>query len=385
MLERTINLPTRQHFFLFGARGTGKTTLLKKEFIHQNCLRIDLLQSKPYTDFSLDPGLLRKQMQARPDCRRVVIDEVQRVPALLDEVHALIEDYSDLQFILTGSSARKLKRGGANLLAGRAQVHYLHPFTAEELKANFSLDEALQWGTLPRLLRLDNRDDRIEFLRAYATTYLREEVLQEQLIRKLEPFQRFLPIAAQMSGKVLNYASISRDVGVAPATVENYFHILSDTLIGYFLPSFHPSIRKQERAAPKFFLFDTGAMRALAGHLEAGIQKGTSYYGELFEHFIVQEIVKRSSYKRRDDSFSYYQAESGLEIDLIISRPTEQDIFLEIKSTDRVTEQHVTNLNRIAENFPDALMYCFSQDGNLKQLGKTRCIHWKEGLREIGL
>jgi len=385
MISRTVNLPKTQSFFLFGARGTGKTTLIKRRYLDEKCLNIDLLKSKAYTDLSLDPGLLRKQIQAQEDIASVIIDEVQRIPALLDEVHALIEDYPDIQFILTGSSARKLKRGGANLLAGRAQVHHLHPLTSAELDERFDLDSALMWGSLPRLLRLKEKIDRVEFLRAYSTTYLREEVLQEQLVRKLEPFQRFLPIAAQMSGKLLNYASIARDVGVAPATVENYFHILTDTLIGYFLPAYHPSIRKQERTAPKYFLFDTGVMRALAGHLESDIQPGTSYYGELFEQFIVQEVIKQSSYKRRDDRFFFYKADSGLEIDLIISRSTSEDIFIEIKSTERVTESHVRHLNRITEDFPTAKFYCFSQDKTLKQVGNVRCIHWAQGLNEIGL
>ena len=378
-------MPKKESFFLFGARGTGKTTLIKGKFFDDFTIRLDLLRSKSFNDYSLNTDLLRNQIEAFETVKKVIIDEIQRIPNLLNDVHALIEDYPNIQFILTGSSARKLKRDGANLLAGRAQVHNLYPLTALELGESFNLDKTLRWGSLPKIFSLENEQDYREFLIAYTDTYLREEILQEQLIRKLEPFQRFLPIAAQMSGKILNYSSISRDVGVASQTVENYFEILTDTLLGFPLPSYHPSIRKQERKSPKYFLFDNGVTRSLAGVLESDISPGTSYYGELFEQFVIQEIHRRLSYLRRTDKLFYYQSESGLEIDLVITKPNKPNTFIEIKSATRIKDSHVKNLNRLAKELPDANYYCLSLDTTKQKIGGALCMHFLEGLTELGL
>jgi len=383
--KRSAKLPKKESFFLFGARGTGKTTLIKDKYLDENTITVDLLRSKAFNDYSLNPGLLRNQIEASETIKKVIIDEVQRIPNLLNEVHALIEDYPKIQFILTGSSARKLKRDGANLLAGRAQVHNLFPLTALELGEQFDLAKTLQWGSLPKIFSLESKTDYREFLIAYSDTYLREEILQVQLIRKLEPFQRFLPIAAQMSGKILNYSSISRDVGVASQTVENYFDILTDTLLGFPLPSYHPSIRKQERKASKYFLFDNGVIRSLAGVLESDISPGTSYYGELFEQYIIQEIYRRLSYARRTDKLFYYQSESGLEVDLVITKPNTPNIFIEIKSATRIRDSHIKNLNRLAKELHDAKYYCFSLDTTTQKIDNVKCLHFLEGFKELGL
>ena len=385
MILRTINLPNKHSFFLFGPRGCGKTTLIKKRYLDSKALHIDLLDSDQFNQYSLSPSLLNARIEATKGVQRVIIDEVQKVPALLDHVHKIIEENKKLQFILTGSSARKLKRGGANLLAGRAFVFNLHSFTSQELGDQFSLESALNWGMLPKLLELDDDIERKEYLRAYANTYLKEEILQEQLIRKLEPFQRFLPIAAQTSGKIVNFAKIAKDVGAAPQTVENYFYILTDTLLGNFLPAYNPSVRKQERVLPKFYLFDLGVKRSLAKHLEIPVYPETYAYGVHFEHFVLHEILKLSSYKRRDDSHYYYQTHSGVEIDLVIERPGLPLALIEIKSTDNVKIDAVRNLNSICADFKNAQSFCFSNDPDPKQFGYVRCVHWRDGLEELGL
>jgi predicted AAA+ superfamily ATPase len=222
-----------------------------------NCLYIDLLDLATEDLFRTHPEELRQQILAKKDCDWVVIDEVQKLPRLLDTVHQLIEE-KRAKFILSGSSARKLKRGSANLLAWRAFVYHLHPLTSVEYGATFSLQEVLEWGALPKLLEFQNASDKIEFLRAYALTYLKEEIQVEQLVRNLDPFRQFLEIAAQSNGQIVNYSKIARDVGVDTTTVQNYFSILEDTLIGFHLPAYHRSIRKRQRESPKFYLFDPG-------------------------------------------------------------------------------------------------------------------------------
>src|SRR5690606_7834379 len=230
-----------------------------------------------------------------PSITTVVIDEVQKIPKLLDVVHRKIDESKragrSLRFILTGSSARKLRRGAANLLAGRADVYALFPLTAEELGESFSLEDALAFGTLPSLLDRDTTASKNRYLEAYARTYLKEEIWNEHLVRKLDPFAQLLEIAAQMNGRVLNFASIGRDAGVDTKTVQSYFQILEDTLLGFFLPPYHASERKRETTNPKFYFFDTGVKRALERMLTVPVLPRTYAYGEAFEHWVILEIM----------------------------------------------------------------------------------------------
>lgn len=385
MLSRLINPSQLHSFFLFGARGTGKTSLVRERFLNPSTLYIDLLLDSEFESLNLKPDSLLERLAGLPSIDRVVIDEVQKIPAILDLVHRILEQDRKHQFILTGSSARKLKRGGGNLLAGRAWVYHLFPMTSTELGDLFNLHQTLAWGSLPRLLELSDDGDKLEFFRAYTSTYLKEEILQEQLIRELRPFQRFLPIAAQTSGEIVNYSKIARDIGVAPPTVESYFQILEDTMLGFRLPSYHPSLRKQERLSPKFYLFDIGVTRSLTRQLQAPPQQGTYAFGKLFEQFLILEIIRLSSYQRRDDAFFYYQTYGDLEVDLVIDRPGEQPIFIEIKSAEQVQDSHVAHLAAIAADLPAASYYCFSLDKHPARKGAIYCLHWTDGLRELGL
>ena len=387
MLKRLIKPSQSRSFFLFGARGTGKTSLVKEHFLQEDTLYIDLLRDSEFEVLNIEPDSLEERLLAKPGIKRVVIDEVQKIPALLDVVHRLIENHKNVQFILTGSSARKLKRGGANLLAGRAWVYHLYPLSYAELGEKFSLPSALEWGGLPGQLELKSDDDKKECFRAYTSTYLKEEILQEQLVRDLKPFQRFLPIAAQNSGAVINFSKIGRDVGVAPQTAESYFQILEDTLLGFRLPAFHRSIRKQERMNPKFYLFDTGVLRTLLKTIGTPLQSGTYAFGRAFEHFLIREIITLSSYARRDDEFYYYATHGGREVDLVIDRGPEGLIFIEIKSTDRVSDDDLRHLHALSEEkkLKDASFYCFSLDKNATKKGDVLCLYWEEGLKELGL
>lgn len=310
----------------------------------------------------------------------ILIDEVQRVPRLLDSVHRLIEE-SKQKFALSGSSSRKLRRGGANLLAGRAFVNNLHPLTQPELGAAFNLDEALRWGTLPRLQALGLPEEKKAYLRSYTLTYIQEEIQAEQIVRRLQPFREFLRVAAQMSGKILNYSAIGREVGAQVPTVQTYFQILEDTFAGFWLPHFHRSVRKSQLSAPKFYLFDHGVKRALEGSLDSPPTEGTSYYGEIFEAFVIQEIYRLNDSLALDFRLSYFRTKNDAEVDLVLTKG-KITILVEIKSSRRVDRVEVRKLSRMRELFgKNAVAYCLSQDPVRSRVDDVLCLPWQEFLK----
>ena len=381
MVNRIAKLSQSNSFFILGPRGSGKSTLIKQRY-SKKCLYIDLLDPQTEDRYRLNPGLLKQELTAQSQIKRVIIDEVQKLPRILDVVHQLMEE-KNIQFILSGSSARKLKRGGANLLAGRAFVFYLHPFTSIELGRRFDLNGALQWGLLPRQFHLQNNYDKEEYLKAYALTYLKEEIQMEQIVRKLNPFRKFLEVAAQMNTKVINYSKIARDIGVDTTTVQNYYSILEDTLVGFYLRPYHTSIRKSQRLSPKFYLFDTGVCRALKGTLNIPLLPQTYDFGETFEHFLILEIIKLIEYSRKSWKYFYLMTKDGGEIDLILDRPGNTTLCIEIKSSERVTESDLRNLIRLGSDIPKSTLYCLSRDPGKKQIQNVLCMEWQEGLSEI--
>jgi len=385
MIKRLLTFDNLDSYFLFGARGTGKTTLLHSIFSKESALFIDLLDPEEEDRFSKRPSLLEKRILALPDTvQTIIIDEIQKVPKLLNFVHKLIESQGFV-FILTGSSSRKLKRGASNLLAGRAFVQTLFPFTHLELGDQFDLQSALQWGTLPMISNLDSEKRKENYLRSYALTYIKEEIQEEQIIRKLDPFRQFLEVAAQSNGKIINYTKIAQDVGVDTSTVISYFSILEDTLIGYIIPAHHTSIRKRQKKNPKFYFFDTGVKRALERTLTVPLIEKTFAFGDTFEHFIIIEILRLARYYFPDWQFSYLNTPAGAEIDLIIDRPGQSTVLLEIKSTDSVTERDVKTLNGFIPDFPECKAICFSRDKDRKVLRDVLCLPWQDGLRDLGL
>lgn len=364
---------------------TGKTFYLRKHLERKSTLEINLLLATEHERLSLRPDSLRSQeLGAGEGIKTVFIDEVQKVPKLLDIVHDLIET-TQVRFALSGSSARKLRRGGANLLAGRAFQYFMFPLTSEELGSHFSLESALNWGTLPKLLEFQIEEEREAYLRTYVDTYLREEILEEQLVRNLVPFRRFLDISAQSSGKIVNYSAIARDIGTHPATVQSYFQILEDTLLGRFIEPFHRSVRKRQRQNPKFYYFDTGVLRAIVKSLRLPLREGTFAYGNAFEHFIINEIASRISYRQPDFTLSYLHTADGAEIDLIIERPGESLALVEIKSSSRIDEHDLRHLKRFRSDFPDAQRYCLSRDDRSQNIDGIWCLPWDLGIRELGL
>lgn len=385
MIKRLQKPLHTNSFFLFGARGTGKSTFLKQSFDSEKTLWIDLLDPEQENRYSLRPGELSDQIRAGLNRYSwVVIDEIQKIPKLLDVVHSTIEEHG-VRFALTGSSARKLKKGSVNLLAGRAFVYHLFPLTSRELGANFDLSRALHYGTLPGLLPFTADEERKAFLRAYALTYLKEEVWAEHLIRKLDPFRRFLAVAAQCNGEIVNYSNIARDIGTDHKTVCSYFEILADTLLGFMLEPYHTSVRKRQRLSPKFFLFDPGVTRAINGTLNVELAPSTYAFGKAFEHFVLLEIIRLSDYRSNDYRFSYLRTKDGAEIDLIIERPGSNVALVEIKSTDRIDERDIREVSRFLSVFPGAEAFCLSRDKVRKRIGDVLAVHWMEGLNELGL
>ena len=385
--KRHLNPLLSNSFFIFGARGTGKTSLLREIFAGDpaaEILRHDLLDPETEERLALNPALLRSEIKLkRPSW--VIIDEIQKLPGLLNVVHSIIEDpdIPNIHFALTGSSARKLKREGINLLAGRAFVYHLFPLTHLEIGKDFDLNEALHWGTLPKVTVLDGKREKTSFLRAYANTYLKEEIWAEHLVDKLDPFRRFLPICAQMSGEILNYSTIARDVGVHDKTIKTYYQILEDTLVGFFLEPFHHSLRKRQKKSAKFFLFDTGITRSLQGNLSIELVKGSFDYGKAFEQWLIGEFHRLSSYQEDDAKFSYLDT-GNAEIDLIIERPGARTALIEIKSRSRTTLADAKHLIGLRQDFASADCFVLSQDKVQRVEDGVYFLPWDEGIMRLG-
>jgi uncharacterized protein len=386
MFKRIVKLSKLHSFFLFGARATGKSTLLKHEFLESETIYLDLLDPELDDRLSRDPKSLISIISAGPEKKWVIIDEIQKNPKLLDIVHQLSADKKHI-FILTGSSARKLKRGNANMLAGRAFNYFCHPLSYQELGENFNIEDILHFGCLPEIFSLTTEDKK-DYLRAYVDIYFKEEIVAEQLIRKLKPFKNFLSVAAQMNGMILNIQKISKDVGVDHSTVQNYFEILEDTLVGFLLEPYHKSIRKRQRQASKFFYFDVGVTKALQKTLENPLEPSTSEYGRVFEHFIILEIKKLASYKKPDWSFSYLMTKDDAEIDLIIERPGLPTVAIEIKSAKNISkldQATLTTFSKLAGDIENSEIYLISQDPLEQKRGNIHCLPWRSAISKIGL
>ena len=376
---RGCRLPDNNSFFLFGARGTGKTTMLRQTPFLESALWIDLLDSDTEDRYALRPGLLREQTDAMDEGAWVVIDEVQKLPALLEQIHIILNKRK-INFALTGSSSRKIKRGGADMLAGRAWTYQLYPFTYHELGAAFDLEAALNWGTLPQASTLSDPSDKNRYLRSYTQTYLKEEILVEQLVRNLDPFRLFLPLAAQMNTQILNYTNIARDTGVDPKTVQNYYQILVETNLGFFLEPYNRSVRKVQRQSPKFYFFDNGVKRALQRRLNVPLEPQTSDYGEAFECWFINECHRLNQYLELDYAFSYLRTKDDMEVDLIIDRPGKEPVLVEVKSATSIDERHIRSLLAFHDDFPGADLVCACRVGEARKIGPVLVLPWRQAL-----
>ena len=352
MFERylQLNQDIEMSSFLFGARQTGKSTILRRQF--PNAVFIDLLDSELRLRFQRRPSLFYEMLRTKEPNSIVVIDEIPEVPELLNEVHRLISERG-LIFILCGSSARKLKRKGYNTLGGRAYPCYFYPLISAEIP-DFDLDRALLHGMLPT--HYLSRNPR-KMLSAYVDVYLREEIREEALVRNLGSFQRFFEVAALTDGEIVNYANIATECGVSAQTIKGYFGILEDTLIGYMIPAYTKTMKRRLVQAPRFYFFDVG----LACHLlrRHSLTRGTPEYGHAFEQFVIQELIAYIGYNHTEEKLSYWRTHTGIEVDAVIG---DARIAIEIKSSEDVQKRHLKGLKSFGEDYPDSRRILVSLD-----------------------
>jgi uncharacterized protein len=345
MFRRALTLPPpgRETFFLWGPRQTGKTTLLRARY--PDAYWLDLLKADEYRRYLQKPELLRLELAAREAPNQVVIDEVQKVPPLLDEVHWLHENQG-VQFALCGSSARKVRKGAANLLGGRAIRYELFGLTASELGVDFELDRLLNHGYLPRFYEAE-RPRRL--LAAYVGDYVKEEIAAEGLVRNLPVFSGFLNAAALSDGDLVNFSNIARDCGVSSHTVKGYFGILEDTLLGRWLPAYTKRPKRRVITAPKFYFADVGVVNFLASR--GTLALGGELYGKAFENWVFHELVAHNSYQECFLPISFWRLASGIEVDFVVG---DAMLAIEAKGTARVSSQHTRALANFAHDHPRA-------------------------------
>ena len=357
--------------FLWGARQVGKSTLVKRLF--PNAIVYDLLKSDEYYRLMRRPQLLREELLSFDENTLVVIDEIQKIPALLDEVHWLIVN-NGIRFILCGSSARKLKRVGTNLLGGRALSVSLFPLVSAEIP-DFDLFHAINNGMIPRHYMSKNPQKRLE---AYIGVYLKEEIQEEAVVRQLSSFNRFLDVAAQCDGEMINYTNIAQDCGVSAVTIKEYFNILEQTLIGYMIPAFTLTKKRRAITTRKFDYFDIGVVNHLLNR--SNLQPGSIDFGHAFEHFMIQEIIAYLSYYEKKEKLSYWRTAGGYEVDAIIG---DARVAIEFKSSDEVQSKHTKGLKAFEEDFPEARKIIVSLDRNKRILNGIEVIPATEFLKML--
>ncbi len=385
MFKRCLNLkklPKNQSAFLWGARQTGKSSYLK--YNYPDSIYYDLLDSSEAIRFTKSPSLLKEELLAVSKSKLkhpVIIDEIQKVPSLLDEVHWLIENAS-IQFILCGSSARKLKTQATNLLGGRAWPYYCFPLSYCEIP-NFNLLKALRNGLIPNHYQSKNDEYIFNFHQAYVDVYLTDEIRNEGLVRNLPGFARFLDVAGLSNGEMINATNIARDCGIDRVTVQAYYQILVDTLLGYFVPPFRKKIKRDIIiATPKFYLFDVGIANYLSSQIPQDL-KG-SVAGKSFEHFILMELKAYMAYHNKKPNITYWRTKNGLEVDFII----DANIAIEVKISTHVRKQDISGLIAFCEEHPKSRAIVVSQDKRSRHLEvddniTIEIIPWQEFLNKL--
>lgn len=373
MYKRIFDIENKldEGMFLFGARQTGKSTLLKERF--KGAIYYDLLNPSVRKAFKMNPNSLWEALQDKPTETLVIVDEIQKVPELLDVVHSLMVE-KGLFFILSGSSSRKLKRSGANTLGGRAIPETLYPLVWPEV-TDFQIDRAVQNGMIPRHYMVEDATKRLS---GYVKVYLDEEIREEGEVRELDAFERFMEVAAICDGEMLNYANIASDCGVSAKTVKSYFQILYDTLIGYEIPAFRKEIKRKVVQAARFYYFDVGLANYLMGR--HNLKRGTDDYGHAFEHYVIQEIIAYKGYNDRRDIISYWHTYDKKEVDIVIG---DAKVAIEIKSTEHVETKHKKGLKAFSEEYPECRLLLVSLDPITRKSGDTELIYVLDFLRML--
>lgn len=368
--------PPDQSFFLFGPRGTGKSTWIRDHF-GAKVLYLDLLRMDLFRTLTANPERLRELMDGSPTADTVILDEIQKAPALLDEVHSLIESRKKIRFILTGSSSRKLKRSGVDLLAGRALIRNLHPFMAAELGKKFDLEKALKYGLVPLVM---NAKDPEGTLASYAALYLKEEVQAEGLVRNIGSFARFLEAISFSHGSILNLSHVARECQVGQKTAEGYLDVLEDLLLGHRVPVFQKRSKRALASHPKFYYFDTGIFRSLRpmGPLDdPGMVDGAALEGLVFQH-----LRAWISYSGDKHTLSYWRTRAGNEVDFVVYGKDGMHA-IEVKNSKRIRPEDFSGLMAIGEEYPIAKRYLLHRGPDSYVHEGIRCIPCGKFLAEL--
>lgn len=378
MYKRVIDLrlSSSESCFLWGPRQTGKSTLLK--YLFPEAKYYDLLLSDVYRRSLSDPSLIRQECEAlglngENQEYPIIIDEVQKIPDLLDEVHWLIENRG-LRFILCGSSPRKLKRSSGSLLGGRAVKYQLFPLVSPEIP-DFSLIKALNNGLLPRHYLSKNPN---KLLESYVGDYLKEEIVAEAATRNIPAFSRFLEVASISNGEIINFNNIASECGVSSPTVKGYFQILEDTLVGRWIPAFRKKIKRRLIAAPKFIFFDVGIVSHLTRR--GKVEQGSELFGRVFEHFITLEVLAHSAYSEINYPVRYWRTASQFEVDLILG---ERDVAVEIKSTTFAKDRHLKGLRAFKEEHKSRYILVSLDPTPRKTNDGILILPWKDFLKRL--
>lgn len=374
LIPRCFRVPP-QSFFLFGPRGTGKTTLLRS--LWKDALWIDLLEPDVFRSFSARPERLRELLDGNPHAQTLVIDEIQKVPQLLSSIHAIIESGKPPQFVLTGSSTRKLRRSGVDLLAGRVLKETLHPFTAVELGSHFNLEESLRIGLVPLVLMAQDPD---AVLKSYVGLYIREEVQMEGLVRNIGGFARFLEALSFSHASVLNISNVARECEIERKVVEGYLSILEDLLLAYRIPVFRKKTQRALVVHPKFYFFDTGVFRSLRP--QGPLDRPEETAGAALEGLVAQNLMAWCDYQGQTHSLYYWRTRSGSEIDFVLYGP---DHFwaLEVKNTARVRPEELSSLKSFKSDFPQCQAYFLYRGKESLKIGDILCLPCEEFLLEF--
>jgi predicted AAA+ superfamily ATPase len=375
LIDRTLRPPVRGSFFLFGPRGTGKSSWVRTTFA--DALWVDLLEPDVLRAYTARPERLRELIAGNPKRRVVVIDEVQKAPELLSVVHALRERDRNVRFVLTGSSARKLKRTATDLLAGRAAVRTMHPFMAVELGSRFRLEAALELGLLPLVL---GAPDRTDSLKAYQALYLREEVQQEGLVRNLGAFARFLEAMTFSHGAVLNVSNVARECEIERKTVEGFIGILEDLLLGFRVPVFSRRAQRAVVAHPKFFFFDAGVFRSIRP--SGPLDRASEIEGAALEGLVAQHLRAWNAYRGEPNTLHYWRTRSGVEVDFVVYGKDGLSA-LEVKNTARIHPADVKALAAFKADFPEARVGLLHRGRESLEIDGIPCVPCERFLREL--
>lgn len=367
--------PPEMSFFLLGPRGTGKSTWV--ETVFKSGLRIDLLDPEAYRSYHAKPERLREVVQGSPAARTIILDEIQKVPALLPVVHALIEEKKGWQFVLTGSSARKLKRTGADLLAGRARLRTLHPFMAAELGKRFDFGSALRYGLLPLVW---HAPDPADILQAYAALYLREEVQMEGLVRHIGHFSRFLEAISFSHASLLSLSNVARECEVERKAVEGYVGILEDLLLAFRLPVFVKRAKRETSAHPKFYFFDVGVFRSLRP--KGPLDSPHEIDGHALEGLVAQHLRAWIAYGNDGATLHFWRTRSGVEVDFVLYGPN-GFWAVEVKNSPRVRDEELRGLRAFGEEYPEAKMLFLYRGKERLRRGGILCVPCEDFLRQL--